>query len=209
MWRFINKHFQWLAIPNIGILIVTLQALGSLLVLTDSDWIARLALVPDLVVAGEYWRLITFLALPLSLSPIWILMVLWFLYFILNSIEQAWGSLKTTLYVLISLLLTIAVSFLFHYPVTQVSDFESTLFIAAATLFPEQEVRLFLAVPVKMKWLALFSGAFILYRFFGTDWVGRIYLLAIYSNYLLFFGPDLVARIKNEVRRRQFKRKLR
>jgi membrane associated rhomboid family serine protease len=209
MWRFIEKHFQWLAIPNIAILLVTLQGLGSLLVLSDPAWIARLALIPELVLAGEYWRLITFLALPLSLSPLWIFMVLWFLYFILNSIEQVWGALKTTLYVLISVLLTIAVSFAFHYPVTQVSDFESTLFIAAATLFPEQEVRLFFAIPVKMKWLAFLSGAFVIYKFLGADWVGRIYLLAIYSNYLMFFGPEMLARIKNEVRRQNFKRRLR
>ena len=55
--------------------------------------------------------LVTFLALPLSLSPIWAIFVLGFIYFTLNSIESRWGSFRTTLYVLISILFTIAFSF--------------------------------------------------------------------------------------------------
>src|SRR5205823_2070717 len=140
-------------IPGIGILFITLQALGFLLVASDPIWMLRLALDPDAVLRGhEYWRLITFLALPLSMSPLWVIFVLWFLYFIFSSIETEWGSFKTTFYVLVSVVVTIAFSFAFNYPVTQVSHFESTLFLAAASLFPEMEILLFFVVPVKMKW---------------------------------------------------------
>jgi membrane associated rhomboid family serine protease len=200
---------QWLAIPNIAILFVTLQALGFLMVMSDPIWVGRLALIPELVLQGEYWRLITFLALPLAMSPIWVLFALLFIYFILNTIEREWGAFKTTLYVLTSILLTIAVSFIFSYPITQVSDFESTLFLAVATLFPEMEIRVYFFIPVKMKWLAWLSLAFLGLKLFQTDWIGRIYLIAIYSNYLIFFGPALLANIKNWIRRENYKRKLR
>src|SRR6478672_8738163 len=96
--RGLERRFQWIAIPNIAIIFVTLQALGSLMVMSNPIWLTRLALTPDLVRAGEYWRLVTFLALPLSLSPIWVLFALWFIYFILNMIENEWGAFKTTLY---------------------------------------------------------------------------------------------------------------
>ena len=207
--KFLERKMQWLAIPNISIIFVTLQALGFLMVMSDGVWVERLALLPDRVLAGEYWRVITFLALPLSLSPIWVIFTLMFIYYILNTIESEWGSFKTTFYVLVSILLTIAVSFTFNYPVTQVSDFESTLFLAAAALFPEQEVRLFLAIPVKMKWLAWLSLAFFGLKLIQSDWVGRIFLIAIYSNYLIFFGPALLDQIRNRIRRAKFKRQMR
>ena len=62
---------------------------------SDPVRLTRLALVPELVSVGEYWRLITFLALPVSMSLIWVIFALWFLYFILNAIENEWGAFKT------------------------------------------------------------------------------------------------------------------
>lgn len=205
----LERYLGWIAVPNIAVLFITLQAFGFLLVSSDPIWIERLYLDPDLVsLGGQYWRLITFLALPISIHPIWVIFVLWFIFFILNGIEKAWGAFRTTFYVLVSLLLTIAMSFAFHYPVTQASDFESTLFLAAAGLFPDMEVRLFFFIPVKMKWLGWLTLGFLLLRFFQSDLAGRMYLIAIYSNYFLFFGPALVNRIRLYVRRETFKRKM-
>lgn len=208
--KLLERKFQWLAIPHIGVLFVTLQALGFLMVMSDPLWTARLALIPEAVtVNGEYWRLVTFLALPLSLSPIWVLFTLWFLYFVMNMIESQWGAFKTTLYVLTSVLVTIAFSFATGYPVLDVSKFESSLFLAAAALFPEMTVNLFLALPVKIKWLAWFTLALLALDFLKSDWMGRFFTLAILSNYLLFFGPALVSSLRQAWRRREYRRKLR
>jgi hypothetical protein len=135
--------------------------------------------------------------------------VLYFLYFVLNSIESEWGSFKTTLYVFVSLFWTIGFSLVSGYPVTQVSDFESTLFLAAASLFPETEVSLFFFLPVKMKWLALFSLLFLVVKLVTSSLLGKIYLLSIYSNYFIFFGPALYGQLKQAIRRYQFKNKMR
>lgn len=205
--RFLEKKLSWLAIPNLAILLVTLQGLGSLFVMMDPIWSLRFYLDPGLVLAGEYWRLITFLALPLSLSPIFVILALWFLYFIVNSIESEWGAFKTTFYVLISYILMVAFSFAFQYPITQISGFQSTLFLAAAALFPEMEVQLFFFIPVKMKWLAWLTVGFIVFDFFSGTWVDHLYLVAIYSNYLIFFGPALIYRIKQVQRKSQFRSK--
>lgn len=204
-----ERHFSWLAIPNIALIIITLQALGFLFVMMDPIWVSRLALVPELVKQGELWRLVTFLALPLSTSPFWVIFTLLFLYFVLNSIETVWGAFKTTLYVLTSFLITILFSFAFDYPVTQIRDFESTLFLASAALFPEMEIQLYFFIPVKMKWLAWLTLGFTAVTFIQNDWLGRFYLLAIYSNYLIFFGPALLERIRLWVRRRNFKKDMR
>lgn len=200
---------QWLAIPNIAVLLVTLQILGTLLVYADPVWQWRLALVPDQVRAGEVWRLVTFLALPLSLQPIFVIFTLWFLYFVVNAIEAEWGAFKTTLYTLTSILVTIAYSMVFDYPVGSISHFETSLFLAAAALFPEMEVNLFLVIPVKMRWLAWATGVFVLVEFVQKDWLGRFFLVAIYSNFLIFFGPAVVNRWRNWMRKRRFQRNMR
>jgi hypothetical protein len=205
----LERVFGWIAIPHIAVIFVTLQALGFLMLSADPIWLTRLALVPEMVSAGEYWRLVTFLALPVNMSLIWVIFSLWFLYFILNMIESEWGAFKTTLYVLVSILVTIGFSFVFDFPITNVSDFQSTLFLAAASLFPEYEVRLYFAIPVKMKWMAWLSIAFLLYKFFNSGSIGKLYLLAIYSNYLVFFGPAMLGQVKQWVRRENFKRKMR
>jgi hypothetical protein len=80
----LERVLGWLAIPNIAVIFVTLQALGFLMLSSDPIWLTRLALVPEMVSAGEYWRLVTFLALPVSMSLLWVIFSLWFLYFILN-----------------------------------------------------------------------------------------------------------------------------
>jgi membrane associated rhomboid family serine protease len=205
----LERVLGWLAIPNIAVIFVTLQALGFLMLSSDPIWLTRLALVPEMVSAGEYWRLVTFLALPVSMSLLWVIFSLWFLYFILNMIENEWGAFKTTLYVLVSILVTIAFWLAVDYPITNVSDFQSTLFLAAASLFPEFEIRLYFAIPVKMKWMAWLSIAFLLYKFFNSGTLGKLYLIAIYSNYLIFFGPAMLGQVKQWVRRENFKRKMR
>ena len=176
----LERHMPWLAIPHIAILLITLQGFGFFLVNSDPAWVQRLALLPDYVVQGhEWWRVVTFLALPLSLSPIWMIFACWFLYSILNWIETEWGTFKTTLYVGVSILLTIVFSLVFSYPVWSVQEFNSTLFLAAAALFPEQEIRLYMILPVKMKYLGWLSLAFFAYHLIGGTWLDRLFLITI------------------------------
>jgi hypothetical protein len=207
--NFLERRMSWLAVPNIAVLLVTLQAFGFIFVAMNPIWIARLALIPEAVQGGEYWRLITFLALPLSLSPLWMFFTLWFLYFVINAIEKELGAFKATLYILISVLLMVGFSFAFNYPITQIAGFESTLFLAAAALFPEMQVQLFLVIPVKMKWMAWFTMATVLFNIITGGWLDRLYLVTLYANYLIFFGPAHVYQAKQAYRKWDYQRKTR
>jgi membrane associated rhomboid family serine protease len=202
----LERKMGWLGVPNIAVLFVTLQALGFFMVSTNPMWRETLALYPDRVMAGEFWRVVTFLALPVTTSLLWVIFSLWFLYFILNAIENEWGDFRTTVYVLVSILVTIAFSFAFDFPIMDVSDFQSSLFLAAATLFPEYEINLYMVFPVKMKWMGWLSLAYVGYRFIGYGLLGKLYLIAIYSNYLVFFGPAMVASARQYARRKKFER---
>lgn len=202
---FLSRRLRWMAIPNIAMAFVALQAIGYMAVITDSSWFNRLALLPDLAVQGEYWRFFSFLTLPLSLGLIGILFAVFFGFLILNSIENEWGSFKTTFYVLSSIVLTVVFSLIFNYPVTSLRGFVSTWFLAAATLFPERQIHLYMLVPVKMKYLGWFAAVFILIEFIRGSWLDRFYLITLYFNYLLFFGPYVINSIKLWDRRRRFK----
>ena len=204
--KFFERHFSWIALPGISIIFVTIQAFGFFLVMSDGVWMERLALIPSLALHGEPWRIITFLAMPLSMSPLWTLFSLWFLYSILNSIEAEWGAFKTTFYVLISITLTILFSLVTGYPVIQVSDFVSTLFLAVAALFPDQEIRIYMVFPIKMKLLGWLTLGFLVLRLFQGSGMERLFLLTLYSNYLLFFGPSLIATLKNWKRKRDYRK---
>lgn len=201
----IERRMGWIAIPNLAMLLVGLQVVGFFLILIDPKWWALLILDPRMVLQGELWRLIGFLAIPVSTSPLWMVIALYFLYFIVNGIESEWGALRTTFYVFVCLALTVAFAFIFDFEITNASYLGSTLFFAAAAIAPDYEILLFFILPVKLKWMAWLSLAFVALRFVAGTWLDRLYLLTVYANYLLFFGPYHWWQFKQWQRRRGFR----
>jgi len=204
----LDRRMPGFGIPNLALYLVGAQACGFLLLLANPSAILLLILDPSLVLRGEVWRLVTFLAVPPTLSPIWMVFALYFLYFIVNGIEEEWGEFRTTLYVLVAVLLTIAFSFAFQMRIYSTTKLASTLFLAAATIAPEYQILLFLVLPVKMKWLAWLSVAYIVFVLITGSWLGRLYLLTMYANYLLFFGPYFTGRLKAFYRRKKFQQEV-
>ena len=200
----LDRRMPGFGIPNLALYLVGIQACGFLVLLANPSAIFLLVLDPSLVLKGEVWRLVTFLAVPPPLSAIWMVFALYFLYFIVNGIEEEWGEFRTTLYVLVAVLLTIAFSFTFHWPIVGADKLGSTLFLAAATIAPEYQILLFFVLPVKMKWLAWVSVAYIVFSLIAGSWLSRLYLLTMYANYSLFFGPYFAGRLKAFYRRKKF-----
>jgi hypothetical protein len=205
----VEKYLGWIAVPNLAILLVSLQVAGFVFITYEPEWAIQLALLPSRVLAGEYWRLITFLSLPLSTSPIWMLFVLLFVYMIVNILEQEWGAFRTTLYVLVSWGLTVVFSMATGYPVLSSEHFESSLFLAAAMLYPEMPISIFFVIPAKMKWLAWISIGFVVLELIQGSWLDRFHVLAIYSNFILFFGPAALQLLQATLKRRKWEREQR
>jgi len=59
-----------------------------------------------------------------------------------------------------------------------------------------------------MKWLAWVSVAFIVRALIMGSWLSRLYLLTMYANYLLFFGPYFTGRLKALYRRKKFQQEV-
>ena len=168
-----------------------------------------MALDPGAFFHGEYWRLLTFAFIPSSYSLFWIF-ALMFLFYIGDSLEQAMGATRLTLFYLIGWIASVAASFLFHTIGTPIF-LNLSLLLAFATLFPDEQISIYFIFPVKVKWIALVSlGAAVIFaRGFG----GYATLIVCLVNYLFFFGFDLAKSFKANQkiarRRHEFREKAR
>ena len=60
--------------------------------------ISKLMLIPELVLRGEVWRLVTYIFIPPDTSIIWILFTLYFYYMVGIALEQEWGSFRFNIF---------------------------------------------------------------------------------------------------------------
>ncbi len=205
--RFIDnleRRYHKLGIENLGLILVVMQAFGFLAYQISPMAKLKFMLIPELVLKGEVWRVVTFIALPLN-HDFWIIIVLFFLYSIMQIIEQAWGPFKTTLYFLLGLILSVAYSLATGLAIDTFMPLEMSLFFAVAALYPTTEVLLFFFIPVPMWILAVFQALIVIYLMIISDWIQRGYYLVVYMNYFLFFGTEHLYQIKTWLRRRNWR----
>ncbi|MEI8258642.1 MAG: rhomboid family intramembrane serine protease [Deltaproteobacteria bacterium] len=183
-------------------MIVGVQAVVFLLEMTRPGFMQMLVLDRTLVMHGQVWRLITYLFIPPSRSLIWVIFALYWLHLIGTSLEDQWGSFRYLAYWAIGMLLTTVVAFAFDVPASNVYLLMS-LFLAFATMFPEYEIRVFLIIPVRVKWLAMLDGAMLLWMVATADGLGRLVPVIAVGNYLLFFSGTLVGLVRRGAFRAQ------
>lgn len=175
--------------------IVALNALVYLLLLVSPGYAGMLALDRDAIFRGEVWRLVTWIFLPNTTSPIWILFYLMFTWWLGETLEGLWGSFRLNLYYAIGVIGCSLAALLFGVSGGNFLLSLSLLF-AVATLAPDEQVLL-LIIPVKLKWLALISLVYPWGLLFFTGPLGvKAMIVVCLANYLVFFGPGWVRRIR-------------
>jgi membrane associated rhomboid family serine protease len=203
----LERRFGFLGVPGLLRTVVGFTALVFVLIALNPGFRFLLDLDPERIRHGEVWRLVTYIFLPRTLSPLWLVLALWFLWFIGEGLEQAWGAFRLTLYFLVGMIGTTTAAFFFG------SNFSNTmlvssLFFAYARFYPDQVIYILFILPAKIKWIAWVSAAFLLFGFFVGTNSYRAALVAAFANYLIFFGPEIyhAARHRKEVsaRRKRF-----
>lgn len=186
----LERRFGRLAIGGTPYPLVFAMGVVGILELTGVPVIARIALDRDAILRGEIWRLFTFLLVPPTTSPIFLLFALAGTFFIATSLERTWGAFRYELYFVIGWLAVVFAGFFAHQPVGN-GYILMSLMLAFGTLFPDHEFRVLFIIPVKAKWLALLD-ALALTAMVGFE-IGPAKLLPIViaSNYLLFFHRTL------------------
>lgn len=147
---------------------------------------------------GQVWRLVTFIFVPPSSSPIFILFALYFYYMIGVGLENQWGKVKFNLYYLVGMLGSIIAALITGY--ADNTFLNLSLFFAYAALYPDEQVLLFMILPIKMKYLALVDAALYLYYFIVGTASTRITIVLCLLNVALFLGGDIINTIRRESR---------
>lgn len=195
-----RKYRNW-AIPNITLFLVMGQAFFYLANRSGQFDSSRMYLVPALVLEGEWWRLISFLLIPPASNMLFIFFALYLFYLMGTALENHWGAFRYNVFLLTGYALTLAVSFLTPlYPATNLF-LGGSVFLAFAFLFPDFELYIFFILPVKIKWLALIAWIGYAWSFLSGDLSTKLLVLASIGNVLLFFGRDIVWRVKTGKRK--------
>lgn len=204
----LERKYGRFAIPNLTNILVA----GQILVLAVELFVNRyitiyLALSPDLVLKGQIWRLITFVFIPFSGGSILsIVLGLYFTWFVGNALEKEWGDFRFTVYFLLGMIGTILSSLLLN-TVANTYCLSLSLLLAFAALYPEVQLLLFYILPVRAKYIGIFSAAMWILSFLGTSTLGKAELLLSMLNVWVFFGPQAWRSVRAWVRREQWKRK--
>jgi membrane associated rhomboid family serine protease len=203
----LERRFGRFAIPGLIRIVAGFNALVFVLERLNPQLVHMLDLNRAAILHGQIWRLVTYIFIPATDSPIWIFFVLLFLWFIGEGLERAWGAFRLNLFYLVGMIGTTVAAFFFG------NDFSNTmlnasLFFAFANFYPEEVIYVFFILPVKVKWLAWVSAALLLLGFVTGPNSYRMALLAAFANYLIFFGPGIISAVRNRQqvagRRRQF-----
>ncbi len=196
----LERRFDRYTPQNLTLYLVGLMGVTWVLERLRPGFLAMLALDPARVAAGQVWRLFTFVFIPPSDSPLWLFFALWWTWALGQMVERTMGSFRYALFWLVGVVTTAALAFAFGVPASN-RFLLMSLFLAFATQQPEYEILLFFVLPLRVKWLALVDVALLALLVATAEGWQRLQPLAAISNYLLFFGPTLVALLQGRARK--------
>ena len=158
--RFCYMHPRF-GIPNLMLIVVIGNAAVWLLTKMDTTGqiVSLLSGSAQGILHGQVWRLVTYVFVPTEASPIWLLVMLYFYYWIGSCLEREWGNGKFTIYYVSGMLLTaiygvVLSAILGRDVVVSTTYLNLSMFFAFATLYPDMQVLLFFIIPIKVKYLA-------------------------------------------------------
>lgn len=198
----LERKLRRYEVPNVTLYLIAGQVVFFIFDLSGRFILERVLLIPSLVLAGEWWRLITFLFIPPFTSPKLFIFFAWYLFYLMGgALEGRWGAFRYNLFLLIGYIVTVAVTFLFPFSAATNIFIGGSVFLAFAYLYPDFTLYVFFILPVKIKWLALITWIGYAYELLFGTWHTRLLVLASISNFLLFFGRDIYWRAKTGKRR--------
>jgi len=189
----IERRYGRLAVPRLTLYLVAGQVAVYLLVLAHVWAIEQLTLIPERVLAGEWWRLATFVFVTPITNAVYAFFG-WYLFFLMGSaLENRWGALRFNLFLLTGYAATVAAAFLTPGATASPAFLGGSVFLAFAFLYPDFVIHLFFILPVRIKWLALIAWLGYGATLTLGSWSSRALALAAVGNFLLFFARDIVA----------------
>jgi hypothetical protein len=203
----LERRFGRFEIPRTTEGLILLQVVTYVLSYARPEILQRIYLIPAYVLQGEVWRLFTFLAIPPVTNPFFAFFF-WYLFYLMGTaLEAHWGTFRYNIYLFIGYFATVVFSFLTPLVPATNAFVQGSVYLAFAFLYPDFQLYLLFIIPVKIKWLAMLTWAGYLYVFIFGDWSSRYLVFASILNFLLFFGQDILDRIRTGRRRMEYQAK--
>lgn len=211
----LERRFGRLALPRILRWIAGFQVLTWALSLLSPEFLGWIDYNRGAILDGQVWRLFTWAVYPASDFVLFVIIAAMFMFFINDSLEAEWDSFRLNVYVFASILV---LSLAGLAPIAMVPGyilntvFYSAIFLAFASLFPNQVIHLFGIIPIKAKWLGWANFAFLVAMILTAPnplLTGGLVLIGLLP-FLLTFAPGFVDAYRREstakVRRHKFER---
>ncbi|MGN0995420.1 MAG: hypothetical protein ACI4PG_00780 [Candidatus Ventricola sp.] len=148
------------------------------------------------ILRGQIWRLVTFIFAPPLTSPLFALFALYFYYLIGTGLESRWGKVRFNLYYVVGMLCAVIACLITGH--ADNTYLNLSLFFGYAAMFPNEEVLLFMILPVKIKYLALVDVLIYLRAFIVGGASERVTIVLCLLNVILFLGGDLLNTLRRE-----------
>ena len=212
----LERKFGRFAIKNLMLYLIILYVGGYILVsLRPGFYEAYLSLNWQMILKGQVWRLFTYIMYPPSTQILWFALECFIFWSLGSNLEKLWGTFNFNLYVFIGLLANVVMSLLVwligHRILLLTADnLYMSFLLAFAMTVPEMKFYLYMILPVKAKYLAIFYLIIMVLQLALGDWAVRCSVIASLVNVAVFFifirRPIL--RVKQFVRRQQFQQNI-
>ena len=136
------------------------------------------------IMAGQVWRLVTFILVPSSSNPFYLLLGCYVIYWTGQMLEREWGTAKFNLFYLCGVLWSV-VGGMFLGTIN-IYYIHLSFFLVIATMYSEMQVLFMFVLPIKMKWLALLDVALILLDGIAIGPIVVLLAVPSFINYFIF-----------------------
>ena len=201
--HFLNKmerKFGKFAIQGLMKYIILFYVAGYLIEILAPQAYGFLTLEPFMIFHyGQVWRLVSWVLIPPPTGNIIFMLIMVVLYYQLGTaLERTWGAFRFNVYIFGGMIFTVLGALLLYViygvntPIPMGSSFSTyyinmTIFLAFAVCYPDMRIMLWFIIPIKMKWMAGFYAALIIYSMVISSWGGRVAIIASILNFLIFF----------------------
>lgn len=204
----LERHLGRFAIPGLTRCVVAFNALIYCLLIVNPDYAGWLVLSPPKVLQGEIWRLVTWIFIPQTATPLLTLLYLYSIWWMGDALEESWGSFRLNLYYILGMIGCTITAFLFGASFGNLL-LNFSLLLAIATIAPDLEILMMMIFPLKMKWVAFISLVYPWGLLFVTGGIGtQLTIVVCLLNYFIFFGPAFVRGLREQratsIRRAKF-----
>ncbi len=226
----LEKRFGRFAVNNLIVYLLACYVVGYAIKfigwMKGLDLLGYMTLEPYYIIHGhQFWRIVTWLFIPPTDSPIWAIFMFILYYQLGMALERSWGAFRFNLYIFGGIFLTFISAFAVYGIMAltgmqySIGDFISTyyinlsIFLAFSACFPDMRVMLYFFIPIKMKWMAIVyvvivgMSAFTYIRY--GAWFAAVPIFASLLNFVIFFfGTKNLSRFnpKDIKRRQEFKK---